>query len=185
MKPLFTIHGGEYLVGEQIERLFKQRINVWVPSRDSGIDLLVTDRRNRRAVSLQVKFSRDFLPNQAAEFQKSCRAWSWFVIDREKLQQSPADFWIFVLLGFARRTTDFVVVPPKELWRRFRAIQSARARRTKFIQSYLWVTEDDHCWETRGLTQADRLRVAEGRFRDSRRDFTKWLNDWSPIAKLR
>ncbi len=43
MKPLFTIHGGEYLVGSYIERHFK-RVNVWVPSRDTGVDLLVSDR---------------------------------------------------------------------------------------------------------------------------------------------
>jgi len=36
MKPLFTIHGGEYLVGCHIEQKFK-RVNVWVPSRDTGV----------------------------------------------------------------------------------------------------------------------------------------------------
>src|SRR5713101_6816222 len=45
MKPLFTIHGGEYLVGSYIEQHFK-RVNVWIPSRDKGADLLVTDRHN-------------------------------------------------------------------------------------------------------------------------------------------
>jgi len=52
MKPLFTIHAGEYLVGSHIEQKFR-RVNVWVPSRDTGVDLLVSDRRNRHAVSLQ------------------------------------------------------------------------------------------------------------------------------------
>ncbi len=31
-----------------------------IPSKDTGIDLLVTDSKNRSAVSLQVKFSKDF-----------------------------------------------------------------------------------------------------------------------------
>jgi hypothetical protein len=59
MKPLFTIHAGEYLVGEYIERHFKQ-VNVWLPARDTGIDLLISDLLNRRVVSIQVKYSKDF-----------------------------------------------------------------------------------------------------------------------------
>jgi len=43
VRPLFTIHAGEYLVASEIERRFG-RTNVWVPSRDTGVDLLVTDR---------------------------------------------------------------------------------------------------------------------------------------------
>jgi hypothetical protein len=56
MKPLFTVHAGEYLVGDHIERTYPGW-NVWVPSKDTGVDLLVTDKRNQKTVSLQVKFS--------------------------------------------------------------------------------------------------------------------------------
>lgn len=79
MKPLFTIHGGEYLVGSYIERHFK-RVNVWVPSRDTGVDLLVSDPRNRRPVSLQVKFSKDYLvTDMGPEFQKPLRVCGWLI----------------------------------------------------------------------------------------------------------
>ena len=61
MRPLFTVHAGEFLVGQHIERKFK-RTNVWVPTKDVGVDLLVTNATSTKAVSLQVKFSRDFLP---------------------------------------------------------------------------------------------------------------------------
>lgn len=66
MTPLFTIHAGEYLVGLYIERRYGKRFNVWIPSKDTGIDLLVSDRKNRRTASLQVKFGKDFLPAMAA-----------------------------------------------------------------------------------------------------------------------
>jgi len=39
MKSLFTIHAGEYLVASHIEQHYK-RVNVWIPSRDTGVDLL-------------------------------------------------------------------------------------------------------------------------------------------------
>jgi hypothetical protein len=52
MQPMFTVHAGEYLVGSYVEDKFKN-YKVWVPSKDTGIDLLVTDAKNSRAVSLQ------------------------------------------------------------------------------------------------------------------------------------
>src|SRR5690554_7689567 len=65
MQPLFTIHAGEYLVGSHIEQHLRDpngdKVNVWVPSKDTGIDLLVTDKTNKKTTSLQVKFSKDFL----------------------------------------------------------------------------------------------------------------------------
>ena len=126
MKPLFTIHAGEYLVGSHIEQQFRH-VNVWVPSRDTGVDLLVSDRRNRRAVSLQVKFSKDFLVTHMGPiFQKELRACGWWTIDQNKLRISPANFWVFVLHGFARRTIDFVIVPPRELYRRLRSIHGSQ-----------------------------------------------------------
>jgi hypothetical protein len=38
MKSLFTIHAGEFLVSEAIERKFP-KVNVWVPAKDTGVDL--------------------------------------------------------------------------------------------------------------------------------------------------
>ena len=49
MKPLFTIHAGEYLVGSYIEKHFK-KYNVWIPSKDTGIDLLVTNSKNNKTI---------------------------------------------------------------------------------------------------------------------------------------
>jgi hypothetical protein len=89
MKPLFTVHGGEYLVGSYIEQHYKH-VNVWIPSRDTGVDLLVSDRRSRHALSLQVKFSKDFLAtDMGAEFQKDLRACGWWAINRARFRSSP------------------------------------------------------------------------------------------------
>jgi hypothetical protein len=49
-----------FLVASYIEQRFKDYL-VWIPSRDSGVDLLLRDKDCRNAVSIQVKFSRDFL----------------------------------------------------------------------------------------------------------------------------
>lgn len=157
-------------------------MNVWVPSRDTGIDLFVSDRQNRRAVSLQVKFGKDWLVTyMKREFQQPLRACGWWTINQGKLRTSPADFWVFVLVGFALRTTDFVIVPTAELRQRLKLIHGARTRK---IQSYLWVTNRDHCWETRGLLSPEQLLIVNGSYRNASRDFSKWLNRWTPIARL-
>jgi|SRR5579859_1633346 len=180
MRPLFTIHAGEYLVGSHIERHFRQ-VNVWIPSRDRGIDLLVSDRHNSHVVSLQVKLSKDWLiTHMKSEFQEPLRACGWWTINQEKLQKSPADFWVFVLVGFASRTTDFVVVPTTELQQRMRLVHGRR----KTIQSYLWVTNQTKCWETRGLRKREQKKIADAKYSNPVRDFTKWLNVWTPISNL-
>jgi hypothetical protein len=88
---MFTVHAGEHLVGAHIEHRFR-RVNVWVPVRDTGVDLLVSDRANRSTVSLQVKFSKDFLvTHHGPEFQKELRACGWWTINRGKLAKSRLD----------------------------------------------------------------------------------------------
>jgi hypothetical protein len=180
MKPLFTLHAGEYLVGAFLEKTFK-RANVWVPLKDTGVDLLVSDEMNRRAVSLQVKFSKGFLvTHMKPGFQQQLRACGWWSLNRDKLVKSRADYWVFVLQGFASRSTDFVVIPREQLLETLSAVHGGR----KTMQSYIWVTQGKRCWETRGLRGSDQLQVAAGDYRHPHRDLTKWLNNWAPGARL-
>src|SRR5690242_17098263 len=129
MKPLFTVHGGEDLVGSYVEHRFK-RVHVWIPTRDTGVDLLVSDRHNRHTVSIQVKFGKDWLVTHMRPlFRKDLRACGWWTINREKLRASPADFWVFMLYGFAGRTIDSVIVPTRVLWQRLQSIHGSQERR--------------------------------------------------------
>jgi hypothetical protein len=182
MKPLFTVHAGEYLVGEYIERNFPDW-NVWLPSKDTGVDLLVTNTRNRKAVSLQVKFSKDYSFNRSPLLQSRMIAGGWWSLDVRKIQKSNADFWIFVLPSFVENEISFIVVPPDELLRRYKAIPATAKQR---IDSYLRVTKTKQCWEARGLPDADMELIALDRFTDANRDFTVFLNAWKQIyARLK
>ena len=176
MKPLFTIHAGEFVVGDFIEGKFSG-VNLWVPTRDTGIDLLVTDSKNQKAVSLQVKFSRDYSARHI--FQKRLKACGWCAINRHKLATSKADYWVFVLMGFDQNM-DFVVIKPSDLLAKLDTIHG----KAKTIQSYLWVTEAKRCWEARGLNHQDQTRIAQDEYTNDVRDFSKYLNDWSPIKVL-
>jgi hypothetical protein len=181
MRPLFTIHAGEYVVGEELERKFKSKINVWVPTKDIGIDLLVTNKANTSAISFQVRFSRDYLTTHlSAEFQEPMRACGWFKLSRNKIKASTADYWVFVVLGSKKRSRDYVIPRPKELLKRLDRIHG----RKKDFQVYIWVTEKKRCWETRNLLKSKQRDIAFNTFVDRYRDFSPYLNNWRMIKDL-
>ena len=180
MRPLFTIHAGEFLVGSRIEKLFKQD-HVWVPARDTGVDLLVTDRKNRHAVSIQVRFSRDYHGfGSAAAFRKRFRTCSWLNINPAKLEHSRANLWVLVVYGFTGEVVDFVIVPTGVFRTRLKALHGT----PKVVRAYLWTTTQGECWETRDLRSADLRRIADGDFPKGPRYFTSYLNNWAPLERL-
>lgn len=181
MRPLFTIHAGEFLVGQYIDKNFKDK-KVWVPTKDTGIDLLITNSAPTRAVALQVKFSRDFLPTGRLEpfSQKQLRTFTWFTLDRKHLVRSTAHYWVFVLLGFEKNSYDYLIIKPKELLRRLEEIHGVSTR----YDPYVWVTKQDQAWLARDLKKADEERIANSTYRNKSRDVTRHLNDWSAIKDL-
>jgi len=61
MRAFFAVHPGEFLVGDYVTRRLGRKYDVWVPAKDTGIDLLLTPRgKSSRAIKLQVKFSRSY-----------------------------------------------------------------------------------------------------------------------------
>lgn len=187
MKPLFTIHAGEFLVDDAIERKFP-KVNVWVPAKDTGVDLLVSDAGNERAISLQVKLSRDYLEGRDFAthmkdeiFHTGLRALGWWTPTRQQIKKSPAKYWVFVLAGFVNKTTDFIIIEPRELLTRLDGIHQGRPDK---FQCYFCVTNGKRCWDTRGLKRSDVRLVAEATFTDEARDFTTYLNNWTPIEAL-
>lgn len=179
MQPMFTVHAGEYLVGSYIEDRFK-KYNVWVPSKDTGIDLLVTNSKNSKAVSLQVKFSKDYtVTHMKAVFQNKFKAWGWWTLNSDKIKKSEADLWVFAMQSFQQKTIECIVVPPRVLLQRLRKIHG----RKKLIQSYLWVTDKNKCWEARGLNKADKILIANNTYSNDIRDFTIYLNNWAMLKK--
>lgn len=182
MKPLFTLHAGEYLVGSYIESHFR-RANLWLPSKDTGVDLLVSDRRNQRTLALQVKFSKDFLVTHAeSALRPHLQAVGWWSLNRTKLAESTAQLWVLVLQGFARQTTDFVIIPKSAL---LKFLTRLHGKNGRIFQTYVTVTADGRCYESRGLNKRDRLGIATGVLPvPKERDLTPWLNNWTQVALL-
>ncbi len=176
MKPIFTIHEGEFLAGDHISRMLGHKYDVWVPTKDSGVDLLVTRKRPRgTAVGLQVKFSRSFEIHE--ELTRHVLATSWYTLDPRKIRQSQADLWIFVFMTL-RHERHFVLIPTAELRKR---IPRGCGRKWNL---YLWAYADGSCYQVRDLSLEERLSAVHRGVQDRNRDFSQWLENWKLLEKL-
>lgn len=175
MRPIFTIHAGEYLVANELEHKYPD-LRVWVPSKDTGIDLLVTDKSGQKVASLQVKFSKDHLATgREKKATPKIKSGGWWSFKAEKIESSQADYWVLVLSESISRNFDYLIISPKKLLEIYRKIGKENATT---IQTYFWVTNARKCWETRGLGQDELVRVCEGNFESKDRDFSQYLNEW-------
>jgi hypothetical protein len=50
MRPLFTVHAGEFVVGNEIESRFPEA-TLWLPAKDTGVDLLTCENGQRLELS--------------------------------------------------------------------------------------------------------------------------------------
>jgi hypothetical protein len=106
----------------------------------------------------------------------------WWTLNREKIEASPADYWIFVLHTFNQQNMQFVIITPKELKKRLDFIHPE----TKSIQTYLWVTAKQECWEARGLKKKSTNSIVAGNYLGrgkNIRNFTEFLNNWTTIIR--
>ena len=181
MRPLFTVHAGEFLVGEFIEKSFPT-LNVWIPSKDTGVDLLVTNKKNSSSVSLQVKLSRDYkAPEAGSDFDRNLLAAGWLTLGRDKIANSTADYWVIVLVSHERKMApQFIVIPPSELLNRLVSIHG----KPKNYQVYPWVTKSKVALEGRALPKDAKKKLAAGSLELGHRDLSTFLDDWSALRNI-
>lgn len=190
MKSMFSIHAGEYLLGLELEKRLHKKpynkpCNVWVPGKDYGIDLLVTDRQtNKKAITLQAKFSKDY------PTMPGIRAGGWWTFDLKKMKESPADFWVLVLYALQQKKSYFVIIEPSTLLSRILSLRSKDSKSK--INFYLWVNNHEECYATRGLVVEEQNTIARGNksaYKKSKaynpnRDFNSFYDNFNSIAKL-
>jgi len=181
MKPLFTIHEGEFLVGSHIEKKFRDW-NVWIPSKDKGIDFLVSNSDNSKTVSIQVKFSRDYsMGNRNPIFRKQIVSGGWWVLNKNILNESKAEFWVLVMHSYSKKGIQYVIITPQELYRRLVSLHP----NSNMIHTFLTVTKLETCWENRGLNQQQIAMILSNQIEeiDEDRNFSQYLNNWEPLEE--
>jgi len=181
MRSIFTVHHGEYLVGSDIEKRFK-KYNVWVPSKDTGVDLLITNSKTIKMLGLQVKFSKDYenyWPAYMRKYRDKFKAWGWWSLNRNKIEQSTADLWVFVMQSFEYKTIESIVIRPKILLKRHDKIHG----KSETIQLNLWLTNRNECWEIKWLTRAEKISISNDSYSNNGRNFKRYLNNWTELQE--
>ena len=182
MRPLFTVHAGEFLVGEFIEKNFP-KLNVWIPSKDTGIDLLVTNRQNSKSISLQVKLSRDYRSHHTVdEFENTLTVGGWFTLNHLKIEKSTADYWIFILVAHDKKIRPHhVVIDPKELLSKLIKVHGKSSR----YNFYLWIRDCDHlALDGRGMSKSNKNDFLKGEYVLGARDYSEYIENWAPLKDL-
>lgn len=182
MRPLFTIHAGEYLVAEFLEKRFKS-YRVWVPSKDVGVDLLVTNPASGKYAGLQVKFSKDFNITTGNGLSSKLKSFGWWTLKAGKIEKSEADVWVFVLYNFNSRSAQYLVIEPKALLGRLQSIHGKQS----IFNVYLAVTRNDKCWEARGLPIEIQSQLYDGSADGKRwkeRNMTSYLDAWDTLDSM-
>ncbi len=178
MTPLRTVHAGEFLVGTHLERTFRG-CRVWMPSRDSGIDLLVTDNECLRTVSLQVKFSRSFEWDNLAF--PGVIVSSFFTVQRRKLEASPAQYWVFVLHPFNSKHPHFLVIRRKELLEEHIKKYPAHQDAQRLYFTLVGESESNcQCWDLR-CSVAEQKNALRSKTIAPYLDYSAFLDDWSKM----
>lgn len=181
MRPIFTIHAGEFLVGEYVEKNFP-KLNVWIPSKDTGVDLLVTNKTNTKSVSLQVKLSRDYRSYHSADpFESMLSAGGWFTLKHDKIAKSTADYWIFILVSHDKKIKpSHIIISPNELLAKLVSVHG-KSERYNF---YAWVKNPNLALDGRGLSKSDKQQLLNGNFELGKRDYSPFLENWTSIKSL-
>lgn len=176
MKPLFTVHEGEFLVGDYIGRNIGKKYEVWVPTKDEGVDLLVTRRKGKqKPVRVQVKFSRGFGGRYIPPEKLLARG--WFTLKPPKVRDSRADLWVFVILTL-RHEAHYVLVPTSELRKRM------PKKPGKIWHLYPTVIRPKRCYDFRNLNKDEsQLCVLHGP-KDKKRDYSRFLENWKLLDEM-
>ncbi|MGI3186274.1 hypothetical protein [Nioella aestuarii] len=178
MRPIFTIHAGEFVFGEAIEKLFPSA-DLWIPAKDRGIDFLITVPGQEKSVSVQVKMSRDYSNALAkTEFDKRQLAGGWFKFSHEKIANSPAEIWSLILISRSRKTKPmFVNIRPDALLDKLETTHGVKDS----YDLYPWILKMHSktiCVEGRGLKKDAREQIACGERIPESRDWTEHFEDW-------
>jgi len=193
MKPIFTIHAGEFVFGERIEQKHKD-LKLWIPSKDTGVDFLVTNKDHKKTTAVQVKMSKDYRPQMAeiaqTNFEKRLRAGGWFRFQHKKLEESRADIWSLILIFHENKSKPvFINANPRRLLEKLMKIHGKK----QTYDVYPWVLKIKQegegkdkliCLDGRGLLKKDKELLSKGEFNPDR-DLQEFYENWDFLDGLK
>lgn len=170
---VYQTHFAEDIVKDEILKKFKNKFNVWIPSKDTGIDILLTDKTNKKVVTLQVKWSKNYYE----DYKDKESYGGWFQIKKNKLESSIADYWVLVIPSNSEKKFQFIIVKPSELIENY----VKHGLYEDKINSYIDI-RGGKVYEGRGICNSDRKSHCY-EF-PTERELLNCLNRWDKISDL-
>lgn len=163
---------GKKLVSKRLREitgLGQDTLKIWTSATNGSSELLCTNADYQKTALLYVRFSRSY-PNDF-EYPTS----GWHSVTRKALEQTQADFWVFVCVPTQGKPTpancDYVIIKPKVLRDRLKEIDSN------------WKTW--HIYLTRcGNHIVDRRPRNSGNNDPALKDYTEFLNNWKSVEEF-
>lgn len=184
MRPIFTIHAGEYIFAEEVAKKFKS-LELWIPVRDTGVDFLVTNReidtKSIQVKSIQVKMSRDYSPLAASRHPFNIVAGGWFRFRRAQLENSKADLWSLIVISREKNFHPyFINISPEDLLNKL----SDTHGENETYDFYPWILESGCCLDGRGLKKQDLETIKNDPMKDIDpvRNWTPFCQNWDQLT---
>ena len=170
-----TFHGswGEYLVGAYIEHTYPQWC-VWVPSKDTGIDLLRDGFTKQEGSLTAGQVLQGLEPDSPPHLvQNKLMATGWWTHQDQKIEKSKADFWVFVLPSFIEHETASLLFHQATSSGGFGQFMAERARGNPLVS----IGDEDGTLlgDARAAECRYQELIAFDRFSNQSRDFTRFL----------
>ena len=132
IKNFWSLEPGEAIFAEELHKKFKDKINVYFPLKDTGIDLLAVSRSSNKTVSFQVKESRYYEDKNT----------SWHQETKEKIQnnKNKVDFYVFLIYlpghmaGTKKKSLFeklFIIIPTRDLIERVKIKKTVKSGKYK------------------------------------------------------
>ncbi len=174
VKNFWTFNAGEAIFADKLHKRFKNKIELYFPLKDTGIDLLAVVKNSRRFVTFQIKESRYY------EEENS----SWHQETRKNFEKNKnrVDFYIFVIYlpGCLANTEKkdkfiihYVIIPTGELLKR---IEFKKINKNGTYDFYFRFKDNKQLNEVRE-------RKSVRNFKGWPFDYAKYLNAWNLIAE--
>lgn len=181
MKPMFTVHAGEFIFAETVEKKFP-KLRLWMPTKDTGVDFLITDAAGEKTTTVQVKMSRDYRPAMAQSvFDQQLSAAGWFVFTYKALTKTAASTWSLILVSPVRNQKPiFLNICPRILLQRLIQLHGEK----EDYHLYPWVLKNKSCIDGRGMKRLDKRKYIDGNFDVRQRDMTDYLENWDFLTPV-
>ncbi|HPY77682.1 MAG TPA: hypothetical protein PLQ45_07565, partial [Anaerohalosphaeraceae bacterium] len=142
-------------------------------------------------VSLQVKYSKNYNAAPKSFGPKNIvESRGWWTLQRDKIENSIADFWVFVIYNFDPKLIRYVIIKPQKLSDKLKGIHGEQKSyhiylSVKKVRKVRKVRTQITCWETRGLQNKAIGNLGANNDNNGDidcRSFTQYLR-WDPVRR--